>query len=104
MLFSLFLACGDKSHSHSHSHSHDEEDIAHIQELDADLEKGEELYSRNCSGCHGVNAEGGNGPELVGEDLGHFVHAIQEGSGSMPAFPDLTDQDIADIYGYVQSL
>ena len=98
MLFSLFLACGD------HSHSHDEEDAAHIEALDADLETGEEIYSGNCSGCHGANAEGGNGPELVGVDLAHFVHVIQDGSGSMPAFPDLTDQDIADIYGYVQSL
>lgn len=97
LLISLFLACGE--------HKHDVEGLADIAELEADIENGETLYISECSGCHGADAGGtGSAPDLVGEDLGHFVDAIQNGEGSMPAFPSLTNQDIADIYGYVQSL
>lgn len=96
LLLSLFWACGD--------HKHDTAESADIASLEADLANGETQYSGNCSGCHGASAEGANGPELVGVELGHFVEAIQNGTGDMPAFSNLTDQDIADIYGYVQSL
>ena len=98
LLFSIFLACGD-------GHSHDDEDFAHIMELESNIDRGAELYSENCSSCHGENAEGGTGPDLVGTEIGHVVEAIQEGVGyDMPSFPELEDQDIADIFSYLQSL
>lgn len=98
MLFLLaVLGCGD--------HSHDEEDYAYILDLQSNVENGAELFNQNCASCHGVNAEGGSGPDLVGMEIGHVVEAIQNGVGySMPSFPELDDQDIADIYGYLESL
>lgn len=98
LLLSLFFAC------EGHDHKHDTAEAVDIENLEADLDSGEGLYTSNCSSCHGSGAEGGTGPELIGTPLSHFVDSIQNGIGFMPAFPDLTDQDIADIYGYVQSL
>lgn len=98
ILLSMFFACGD-------GHSHDAEDFTYIIELESNIERGAQLYSENCASCHGENAEGGVGPDLVGTEIGHVVEAIQEGFGyDMPSFPDLTDQDISDIFGYLQSL
>jgi menaquinol-cytochrome c reductase cytochrome b/c subunit len=101
-LFSIFLACGGHEHD---DHDHNGLDLTHIIELEADIESGDELYASNCSSCHGANAEGGVGPDLVGIELSHVVEAIQEGVGDdMPAFPYLEHQDISDIFGYIQSL
>lgn len=82
----------------------DNEESVSIYDLDGDIESGETLYISNCSGCHSADATGGVGPNILDKEEEAFISSIQEGLGSMPAFPDLLDQDIADIIAYVYSL
>jgi len=80
------------------------EDSKTIGTLNGDEANGEVLYDANCAGCHGASAEGASGPAIYNEDADDFVEAIQEGEGSMPAFPDMSEQDIADIIAFVDTL
>lgn len=52
-----------------------------------------------CASCHGADGSGDVGPDIRGEPVGHLEEHAQ-GGGSHPdgiKFPDLTDQDFADI-------
>lgn len=74
----------------------------------AAAKKGKVLFGQNCSSCHGENARGGEGPNLVrslvvlhdekGEAIGKVV---KSGPGMMPAFTNLTDQQIYQIAEYL---
>ncbi len=75
-----------------------------VTSLTGDEVNGEVLYDANCAACHGASAEGASGPAIYDEDADDFVEAIQYGEGSMPAFPDFSDQDIADVIAFVQTL
>jgi cytochrome c oxidase cbb3-type subunit III len=66
--------------------------------------KGEPLYKQNCATCHGENARGSQGPNLVrsvtvlhdekGEEIGAVV---RNGRPGMPPFPNLSQDDIYNI-------
>jgi mono/diheme cytochrome c family protein len=63
----------------------------------------------SCSNCHGVNGEGAFAPALAGRPeltYERFRSYVREPKGRMPAYPDteLTDQEIADMVVYFQSL
>jgi mono/diheme cytochrome c family protein len=68
--------------------------------------RGEKLYAPNCSFCHGAKATGAEGPNLIrsavvlhddhGELIGQVVSNGRPEKG-MPAFPNLTKEQIADI-------
>jgi cytochrome c oxidase cbb3-type subunit 3 len=68
--------------------------------------RGEKLYTPNCAFCHGEKARGAGGPNLVrsetvlhdekGELIGAAVAKGRPDKG-MPAFPALTDGQLADI-------
>lgn len=70
----------------------------------AAAKKGEPLYKQNCAGCHGENARGSQGPNLVrsvavlhdekGEEIGPVV---KNGRPGMPPFPTLSQDDIYNI-------
>ena len=66
-----------------------------------------ELFSTNCSACHGPEGEGGhNGPSLqrarLTRNLDAVVEQIRNGSGPMPPFSDkLTDDQIRALARYV---
>jgi mono/diheme cytochrome c family protein len=85
--------------------------------------RGEPLYQRYCTGCHGVDGRGGaknfmphvgaltrkDYIEHLGDDYLTFV--INEGgeaagkSSYMPAWKSvLSEQDVADVVAYVRSL
>lgn len=73
------------------------------------LLKGAQLYSDNCAQCH---QPGGAGtppsyPALAGndnlQDLGLLVGNVRNGKNSMPAFPDLTVDEIAAIATYARN-
>jgi cytochrome c oxidase cbb3-type subunit 2 len=83
---------------------------------------GQGLYTANCSACHQANGEGLPGvfPPLKGSgavnnpDPTHQIHAVLFGAegltiggvkypNSMPPFPQLSDQDVADLVDYVRS-
>jgi cytochrome c oxidase cbb3-type subunit 3 len=69
--------------------------------------RGKPLFTSNCSFCHGANARGGDtGPDLLrsavvlhddkGEEIGPVVHNGRPARG-MPAFPGLTEAQLADL-------
>ena len=61
---------------------------------------------RACMNCHGENGEGGFGPDLAGRGLNfaQFKKAVHEPWGIMPAFPQFTDQELADFTAYFAGL
>lgn len=65
---------------------------------------GAEIFAAHCSGCHGVEGEGGFGPRLAGEvDVAAaLVEQILEGGSGMPAFRNqLSDEQVAQVASYV---
>lgn len=79
----------------------------------ASIDEGRALFLRNCSSCHGLNAEGtSDGPTLVG--VGAAAVDFQVETGRMPAAQlgaqvetkrnRFTDEEIAAMAAYVASL
>jgi mono/diheme cytochrome c family protein len=72
----------------------------------AAAKKGEPLYKQNCSTCHGDNARGSQGPNLVrsvvvlhdekGEEIGPVIKNGRPQAG-MPGFPSLSQDDLYNI-------
>lgn len=78
-----------------------------ILDLEGDPEAGQSLYGSNCASCHGDDAQGSSGPNIVdgSADGENFVEVVLSGEEEMPAFDgDLEDQEIADILAFVQAL
>jgi cytochrome c oxidase cbb3-type subunit III len=75
----------------------------------AAAKKGEPLYQQNCSTCHGENARGAQGPNLVrsvsvlhdekGEEIGPIV---KSGRTGMPPFPSLSQDEIYNLSQYLK--
>ena len=79
----------------------------------ASVEEGHELFLKNCSSCHGLNAQGtSDGPPLIG--VGAAAVDFQVETGRMPAAnlgaqiprkPNtFSDEEIAALAAYVASL
>ena len=74
--------------------------------------RGQALFASNCAACHGANAGGGMGPNLLasslvrhdvkGSEIGTVVHQGRLEKG-MPAFPQITDAQVADIAAFVHA-
>jgi quinohemoprotein ethanol dehydrogenase len=65
---------------------------------------GKSVFEDNCSVCHGVDGQGGNGgPSLQGvTDVAHVLRQVRNGGGGMPAFGGrLSDAEIRAVAGYV---
>ena len=88
--------------------------------IQGDANHGQQLFSNNgCTTCHGGNLEGGIGPKLNPiqklhgvndpKDEGYIKTTIHDGrpgqpdgfGANMPAFPQLSDQDLSDIAAYI---
>ena len=74
-----------------------------------DLTQGAALYrDMGCVLCHGLQAEGGIGPQLAGTEFEFitFLIAVRTPSELMPPYLEdqVTDQEIRDILAYVLSL
>lgn len=77
-----------------------------------DIVRGRALFSTNCEQCHGATAFGaviGYGwlaPSILPDAPTQIAEAIRLGPGEMPPFPAalLSDRDVGDIMGYVESL
>lgn len=79
----------------------------------ATVEEGRQLFLKNCSTCHGLNAEGTtDGPSLIG--VGAASVDFQVGTGRMPARQpgaqiekkpvEFSEEEIAAMAAYVASL
>ena len=95
---SLFLfACGGGAGA-------SQEDVG--MALPGDDNPGETLYLDNCAVCHLDDGAGDIGPSLIFHLSKHpdayLVGLIIDGSGAMPAFDDLSDQQIADLLAYLR--
>ncbi len=74
--------------------------------------RGQQTFAQNCAACHGANATGGMGPNLLasslarhdvkGDQIGKVVHEGRMDKG-MPAFPKLTDAQVSDIAAFVHA-
>jgi mono/diheme cytochrome c family protein len=77
----------------------------------AAAKKGDPLYKQNCSTCHGETARGSQGPNLVrsvvvlhdenDEAIGPVIKGGRPQAG-MPAFPQLSPDDIHNIDQYIK--
>ncbi len=75
-------------------------------------ERGAKIYAAGCGFCHGANAGGAEGPNLVrselvlkdvyekGALLGPF---LKKGAGRMPAFPNLTKEEVYDLSQFLSA-
>lgn len=61
-----------------------------------------------CRDCHGVDGEGGFGPDLAGRNLtrAQFMHAVRKPWGIMPAYADsqISDRELTDLMAYFDDL
>ena len=61
----------------------------------------------NCGRCH-EGGEGGLGKRLVGnealKDIGYVRSRIRDGKGAMPAYPQLSEEELADVSAFVRTL
>ncbi len=84
----------------------------------ADIDQGRELYTKNCSECHGLMMNGSlQGPPLnhkIYEPSHHsdqaFYRAVSVGTrahhwnfGDMPAQPQVTSAEVTHIIAYVRN-
>lgn len=80
---------------------------------DADLQRGKQLYERDCSLCHGADGRGGSlaaalggVPDLAAGQLGNLddvVEVILNGQGRMQGWAGMLDEDEAlDIASYLK--
>jgi cytochrome c oxidase cbb3-type subunit 3 len=77
---------------------------------EAAAKKGEPLYKQYCATCHGPNARGAQGPNLVrsvvvlhdekGEEIGPVIKNGKPQAG-MPGFPALSPDDLVNISQYL---
>ena len=74
---------------------------------------GQRVFDTNCAGCHGLDGRGGDkGIDIVDNLAGHNLtdaklrSIIANGIAgtSMPAFPELNQQQVRNIIGYLRSL
>jgi len=67
--------------------------------------RGEAIFERECTGCHGERGEGDVGPALfeTGLDATEVTAAVEQGRGIMPA-GIVTGQEQADVVAYVVSV
>jgi mono/diheme cytochrome c family protein len=76
-----------------------------ISALKGDAVAGKTVFTTNCVSCHGTDAKSGSaGKNLPAESADDAYGQIVEGGGGMPAFGTLSDQDVANVWAYVQTL
>ena len=75
-----------------------------------DLSTGKQLFDSSCSSCHGLDASGGQGPNiqrmpatLGDEATAKIIKGGVPGTG-MPAFAGLTDAQVMQIVAHIRTL
>ncbi len=77
---------------------------------EVDLDEGAQVFSQNCSACHAGGKNSVNPDKtLQWEDLDHYkkdsvekiMYQVRNGAGAMPAFDDLTDDEVTNVANFV---
>jgi mono/diheme cytochrome c family protein len=69
--------------------------------------KGKEIFHRvGCYECHNYQGQGGVGPQVSAVAFERLKSYVRTANGNMPPYAPtvLSDDDIADIYAYLQSI
>ena len=73
-----------------------------------DPASGEKLFGSRCAACHGVNARGGIGVNLVERPLlyraDYVAQTVRKGRGKMVPLPMTTDREVADLLAHLRTL
>lgn len=85
--------------------------IAHAQADDAAMAglmaTGEAVFNQNCTGCHGTDGGGGEGPAFIGnarlESISTIMDQVIRGGAYMPPFGRLSDEQIAGVATYIRN-
>ena len=84
------------------------ERTADVLALTGDATNGATLYGTHCAGCHGDDGRSGSvGEDIVhelGDDGAEVIDTMITGDGDMPAFDQLSDQEMADIVAHMKTL
>ena len=85
--------------------------LSGAQSKDAGLVEGQKVWADNCTRCHGLNGQGGVGPELAGKVVAAFpdvddqIALVSNGKGIMLAWKsDLTPAQIRDVVRYTREV
>jgi len=64
---------------------------------------GATLYADNCSGCHGADGSGGQGPDIRDKTkVSDIADQVEHGGGGMPSFDgQLTPEEIQTVAEHV---
>lgn len=89
----LLTACGGKDNS--------QPDV--FAGLTGDVENGGFLFNFNCSGCHGLKAQGSYGPNIQGRSARDIQWALNNVE-PMNFLPDLSLQEMSDISTHLAKL
>lgn len=104
-VFHVFRAMGQESQT-----SQPPSASASSQAPPVNLEQGKRLFAQNCSPCHGVDASGGDGPDLRGVAVSLGAPAVQGiirrgiPGTAMPGSSTLSEKESANIAAYVIKL
>lgn len=82
--------------------------VRKVLSLNGDSVRGHAIFQMNCTGCHGLQADGRVGPSLQGvskrkSEVG-LIHQVT--SGETPPMPQFkpNPQDMADLLSYLEQL
>ncbi len=82
--------------------------VQDVLSLDGDAVRGHAIFQMNCSGCHGLYADGEVGPSLhhVSDHRSRLSLIHQVISGDTPPMPQFqpSERDMADLLKYLESL
>ena len=105
LLLALFFFPG-LWNSAAHSRSGEQDSVA----KDPAIERGRKQFAESCGFCHGADATGARGPDLVrsplvahdikGDQIGEVIRRGRPDKG-MPALANMTDEQIADIAAFL---
>ena len=97
LLIPFLFSCGDSA---------DDARMDTVLALSSDLENGKTTYGTNCAACHGADGGGTSlGSNIKSENnASDLLQVVLEGKDTMRSYADLSDQELADVTAYAQSL
>jgi cytochrome c oxidase cbb3-type subunit III len=78
---------------------------------EVDVERGKKLFEQDCTTCHGVDASGGDGPDLRGVPdilgdaaMAQIVRRGIPGTAMPDSYLTISDKDAANVVAYIRTL